>query len=187
MGSASSRVTDCWDLSFSKKNSEPTDYVVSPPDVLFHESGPPVRAERRMKTTREGRFSLKLRDGYCPREGISCGALSDDILRESRDRSCHSALEIGRGCSKRAHSLDEHLTSPHQLTAREMLMFTVNWNLPARPSSDMHLSSLMSSKGISGRSLFQFLSFLISWMCSRAVCFIEQRMCRGHVSLFPSS
>ena len=67
------------------------------------------------------------------------GGLSDDILRESRDRSCHSALETSRGCPMRACSLDEHLNSSHQLTLREMPIFTVDWNLPARASSGMHL------------------------------------------------
>ena len=54
------------------------------------------------------------------REKEVIGALSDDELRESRDRSCHSALETSRGCSMRACSLDEDLNSSHHLTAREM-------------------------------------------------------------------
>ena len=39
----------------------------------------------------------------------------------------------------RACSLDEDLNSSHQLTAREMSIFTAGWNLPARASSGMHL------------------------------------------------
>ena len=92
------------------------------------------------------------------------GTLSDDILRESRDPSCHSALETSRGCPMRACSLDEHLNSSHQLTLREMPIITVDWNLPARASSGMHLfKSDVMARHFCSLSLFNSLSLSLSF------------------------
>ena len=118
------------------------------------------------------------------------GALSDVTLRESRGRSYHSALETSRGCPMRACSLDEDLNSSHQLTAREMSIFTAGRNLPARASSGIHLfmSDVTERHFLLALSL-SLLKFSLSLkfvdvFANVLSVFLEQRMCRGDVFLF---